>query len=43
MNNLAESLVEQAPMSAAWEIEVAKEEAIVALQTAIQNTKDKAM
>ena len=43
MNDLAESLVEQAPMSVASEIEVAKEDAIVELHTAIQNTKDKAI
>jgi vacuolar-type H+-ATPase subunit H len=34
---LAKSLAEQAPMSVAPEIEVAKEDAIVELQTAIQN------
>jgi vacuolar-type H+-ATPase subunit H len=43
MNDLAESLVEQAPMSVASEIEVALEDAIMELQTAIKNTKDKAM
>jgi small-conductance mechanosensitive channel len=43
MNDLAESLVEQAPMSVASEIEVAKEDAIMELQTAIKNTKDNAI
>jgi hypothetical protein len=43
MNDLAESLVEQAPMSVASEIEVAKEDAIMELQTAINNTKDNAI
>jgi hypothetical protein len=43
MNDLAESLVKQAPMSVASEIEVAKEDAIAELQTAIQNTKNKAI
>jgi hypothetical protein len=44
MNDLAKSLVEQAAMSVASENEVAKEDAILAeLQTAIQNTKDKAI
>jgi hypothetical protein len=43
MNDLAESLVERAPMSVAFEIEVAKEDTMVELQTAIQNTKDKAI
>jgi vacuolar-type H+-ATPase subunit H len=43
MNDLAESLVEQAPMSVTSEIEVAKEDAIAELQTAIKNTKSKAI
>jgi hypothetical protein len=43
MNDMAESLVEQAPMSVASEIEVAKEDAIAELQAAIQDTKDKAL
>jgi predicted phage tail protein len=43
MNDLAESLVEQAPMSVKSEIEVAKKDAIAELQTAIQNTKNKAI
>jgi vacuolar-type H+-ATPase subunit H len=43
MNDLAESLVEQVPMSVTSEIEVVKEDAIAELQTAIQNTKNKAI
>ena len=43
MTELAESLVEQAPLRVATEIEVAKEDAIVELQTAIQDTKDNAL